>query len=88
MFKSSEVAYLKPSSFSSKSCIVGRGYGLHLMSLFRSLKAVNIRIVESFFGITNGSAPHSNLFTHRSTPIFTNRSISRRKDRSYALGTE
>ena len=88
MFKSSDVAYLKPSSFSSKSCIFGSGYGLRLMCLFSSLKSVNIWIEESFFGITNVGAPHSDLFTCPSTPIFNNHSISRRKARSYALGTE
>ena len=76
MFKSREVAYLKPSSFNNKSCILGIGNGLRLIRLFSSLKSEIKRTVPFFFGIINVGAAHSELFIRFKTPILTSRSTS------------
>ena len=76
MFKSREVAYLKPSSFNNKSCILGIGNGLRLIRLFSSLKSEIKRTVPFFFGIINVGAAHSELLIRLRTPILTRHSTS------------
>jgi hypothetical protein len=69
MFKSKDVTYLKPSSFSNKSCILGIGNGFCLIRLFSSRKSDINLTVPFFFGMMNVGAAHSERFTLRSTPI-------------------
>ena len=74
MFKSRDVAYLKPSYFSNRSCILGIGQGFRLMLLFSSLKSDIKRTVPFFFGKMKVGAAHCELFMRFNMPIFTNRS--------------
>ena len=69
MFKSNDVAYLKPSNFNSRSCIFGIGNGFRLIRLFSSRKSDMNLTVPFFFGMINVGAAHSEQFTFRSTPI-------------------
>ena len=61
MFRSRDVAYLKHSSLSSRSCIFGMGKGFLLLRLFSSLKSEIKRAVPFFLGIMNVGAAHSEL---------------------------
>jgi hypothetical protein len=53
------VAYLKPFSFSSKSCILGIGYGFRIIRLFSSRKSDMNLTVPFFLGMMNVGASHS-----------------------------
>ena len=76
IFKSSDEAYLKPSNFSSKSCILGIGNGFLQILLFNSLKSDINLTVPFFLDIINVGAAHSLILIFLSTPISTNRSSS------------
>ena len=69
MFKSKDEAYLEPSSFKSKSCILGIGNGFLLIFLFSFLKSEMKRTVPFFLGIIIVGAAHSELFLRFKTPI-------------------
>jgi hypothetical protein len=69
MFKSNDVAYLKLSSFNSRSCILGIGNGFRFIRLFSSRKSDMNLTVPFFFGMLNVDAAHSERFTLRSTSI-------------------
>jgi hypothetical protein len=69
MFESNDVAYLKLSSFNSRSCIVGIGNGFRFIRLFSTRKSDINPTVPFFFGMLNVDAAHSERFTFRSTPI-------------------
>ena len=86
MFRSNEVAYLKPSSLSKRSCIFGMGKGFLLILLFSSLKSDMKRTVPFFLGIIKVGAAHSERLTHLRTPIFTSLSTSFLKVPSCTLG--
>ena len=72
MFKYKDEAYLKPSSFKSKSCILGIGNGFLLILLLSSLKSEMKRTVTFFLGIKNIDAAHSELLVFLKTSMFTN----------------
>jgi hypothetical protein len=59
MFRSKDVAYLKPSSLRSRSCIFGMGKGFLFILLFSSLKSEIKRTVPFFFGMIKVGAAHS-----------------------------
>ena len=67
MYKSKDEAYLKPSSFKNKSCILGTGNCFLLILLLSSLKLEMERTVPFFLDIINVGAVHSELFL----PMFT-----------------
>ena len=69
MFKSSEVAYLKPSNFNDKSCILGIGKGFLLSLLLSSLKSEMKRAVPLFLGIIKVGETHLELFLRFNTPM-------------------
>ena len=58
MFTSSEVAYLNPSNFNNKSCILGVGTGFLSIHLLSSLKSEMKQIVPFFLGIIKVGAVH------------------------------
>jgi hypothetical protein len=87
MFKSNDVAKLKPSSLSSKSCILGIGNGFRFIRLFSSRKSDMNLTVPFFFGMMVVGATHSERFTLRSTPIRQGLSTSVRRDCSCIFGT-
>ena len=62
MFKSKDEVYLKPSSFTNKSCILGLGNGFLLIPLLSSLKSEMKQTVPFFLGIINAGAVHSDFF--------------------------
>jgi hypothetical protein len=70
MFRSRDIAYWKPSSFNSKSCILGREKGFHFMKLDMTWT------IPSFFGIINVGYPRSDQFIFLRTPILYRRSSS------------
>ena len=75
MFKSKDEAYLKPSNFKSKSCILGIGNGFLLILLLKSLKSLKSemkRTVPLYQGIKKVGAVHSELFLRFKTPMLTN----------------
>ena len=72
MFKSSEVAYLEPSNFSNKSCILGIEKGFLLILLLSSLKSEMKRTVPFISGIIKVGATYLILFLRFNTPIFIN----------------
>ena len=76
MFKSEYEAYLKPSSFKSKSYILGIGNGFRLIDLLSSLKSEMKPIVPLFLRIKNVGASYSELFLRFETPTLTNLLIS------------
>lgn len=84
------MAYLKPSSLSNKSCILGIGNGLRLIRLFSSRKSEINRTVPSFLGMINVGAAHSEWLIFLSTPNLHRRSIyiSNFNVISYDLGIE
>ena len=86
MFKSKDVAYWKPSSFSSKSWIFGIGKGFLFILLFSSRKSEMNWIIPFFFGMMNVGAAHSERFTFRKTPMLHKRSTSVRKVCSWIFG--
>ena len=55
------MAYLKPSNFNDKSCILGIGKGFLLILLFSSLKSEMKRTVPNFLGIIKVGAAHMEL---------------------------
>ena len=69
MFKSSEVAYLRPSNFNNKSCIFGIDEGFLLILLLSSLKSEMKWLVPFFLGIIKVGASHSELYLHFNTPF-------------------
>ena len=72
MFKSKDEAYLKPSNFKSKSCVLGIENGLLLILLLSSLNSEMKQTVPSFLDIIHVGAGHSELFLRFKTPMFTN----------------
>ena len=70
MFKSREVAYLKPSNFNNKSYISGIGKGFLLILLLSSLKSGMKQTVPFVLGIIE--AAHLELFLRFHTPYFIN----------------
>ena len=62
MFKSKGEAHLKPSTFKSKSCILGMGNGFLLILLLSSLKSGMIHTVLVFLEIIYVGATHSKSF--------------------------
>ena len=62
MFESKDEAYLKPSSFKSKACILGIGNGFLIIVIFKSLKSEMKWSVPFFLGIINVGAIHSELY--------------------------
>jgi hypothetical protein len=63
------MTYLKPSSFYSRSCILGIGNGFRFIRLFSSRKSDMNLTLPFFLGMMNVGAAHSERFTLRSTPI-------------------
>ena len=82
------MTYLKPSSLSNKSCILGIGNGLRLIRLFSSRKSEINRTVPSFLGMINVGAAHSEWLIFLSTPNLHRRYISNFTVISYDLGIE
>ena len=76
MFEYKDEACLKPSSFKSKSCILGMVNGFLLILLLSSLKSDMKRTVAFFLEILNVGAAHSELFSRFKTPMFTNQLTS------------
>ena len=72
MFRSSDVATLKPSYFDYKYCILGIGKGILLILLFSSLKSEMKRTVLYFLGMIKVGASHLDLFLRFDTTIFIN----------------
>jgi hypothetical protein len=69
MFKSSVVAYVKPSSSCNLVLILGIGYGFLTICLLSSLKSVIVRTVWSFFGMMKEGKAHLDNGCHFNTPI-------------------
>ena len=86
MFKSREVAYLKPSSFNNKSCILGIGNGLRLIRLFSSLKSEINLTVPLILGIIWVGAAYWELLIFLNTPILINLSTSFLRVGSWIFG--
>ena len=59
---------MKPSSFSSQSCILGIGNGFLLILLLSSLKLEMKRTVPFFLGIIKARAAQLELFLRFNTP--------------------
>jgi hypothetical protein len=77
MFKSSVVAYLKPSSSYCKVVLIlGIGYGYLTICLLSSLKSDIVCTVWSFFGMMKEGEAHLDNGCHFNTPINTRQSIS------------
>ncbi len=76
MFKSSVVAYVKPSSSCSVVLILGIGYGFLPICLLSSLKSDIERTVWSFFGMMKEGKAHLDDDRHFNTPINIRRLIS------------
>ena len=72
MFKSKDEAYLKSSSFKSKSCILGIGNGFLLILFFSSLKSEMKQTVSFLWGIINVGAAHSELIVRFKTLMIIN----------------
>ena len=72
MFKSEEEAYLKTSSFESKSYTLGVQNGFLLILLLSSLKSDMKETVPFFLGITNIGAAYSESSLRFRAPMFTN----------------
>ena len=86
MFKSEDAANVKPSSFCSKSCVLGNGGGFLLILLFNSLKSEMNLTVKSFSGIINVGEAYCDWLTFFSTPHLTNLSASNLSVYSYDFG--
>ncbi len=76
MFKSSVVAYMKPSSSCKVVLILGIGYGFLTIRLLSSLKSEFVRTVWSFFRMMKEGAAYFDYGCHFNTPINTRQSIS------------
>jgi hypothetical protein len=76
MFKSSVVAYVKPSSSCSMVLILGIGYGFLMIHLLSSLKYDIVRTVWFFFGMIKEGEAHLDDGCHFNTPINIRPSIS------------
>jgi hypothetical protein len=76
MFKSSDVACMKPSSWCGKSCITGIGYGARWSHEFSLQKSDINRTLPFFFGMIKVGAAHSFAVVHSSASSLTSRSIS------------
>ena len=63
---------MKPSTFKSKSCILGIGNGFPLILLFSCLKSEMKLKAPFFLGIINVGASHSELFLRFKSPVDTN----------------
>ena len=63
---------MKPSSFKSKSYILGIGNGFLLILLFNFLKSEMKQAIPLFMGIINVGAGHSDLFLCFKISMFTN----------------
>ena len=72
MLKSSDVAYLKPSNFNNKYCILGIGKGFLLILLFSSLNSEMKQTIPLFLEIIKVGVAHLELFLRFNTPIFIN----------------
>ncbi len=76
MFKSSVVAYVKPSSSCNVVLILGIGYGFLTIRLFSSLKFDIVHTVLSFFRMMKEGKAHLDDGCHFITPINMKWSIS------------
>ncbi len=76
MFKSSVVAYVKPSSSCSVVLILGIGYGLLNIRLLSSLKSDIVHTVWSLFGMMKEGEAHLDGGYHFNTPINISQYIS------------
>ena len=77
IFKSSDVAYWKPSNFNNISLIFGIGYGFCFIFLFRFLKSLGKRKqFDLGLGWVKDGAPHSESFDTTRNPSITTRSTS------------
>ena len=72
MLKSSEVAYLIPSNYNNKSCILGIGKGFLLIILFTDTKSEMKRSVPFVLEIIKNGASYLELFLRFNTPMFIN----------------
>ena len=71
MFKSSDVACLKPSNFNNKSYKFGLERDFLLILLFSSLNSETKQTVPFILGIIKVGASLSELFLRFNTPMFT-----------------
>ena len=76
MFKSKDVAYMKPSSFCSMSDVLGNWYGFLFTTLFTSLKSAKDLKEPSGFAMVNMEHSHSELLIFLNTPYEHNLLIS------------
>ena len=88
MFKSSDVAYWKPSNLNNISFIFIIGYGFQFNFLFIFLKLLSIHTQFGLgFGFAKYGAPHSESFETSSNPISTKHSTSVLNISSCNIGT-
>ena len=88
MFKSADIAYLKPSNFNNILLIFGIGSSFHFNCLFRFLKSLRkIARFDLGLGCVKDRNPHSESFATSRNPISTNRSTSFLKISSFTFGT-
>ena len=76
MFRSRDVAYMNPSSFSSISCILGIGKGCLFIHLFSSHKSASDLKEPSGLFIVNMGHAHLDLFILCTIPSLHNLSTS------------
>ena len=77
MFKSSDVAYLKPYYFNNISLILGIGYCLHFNCLFRFINSLRkCTQFDLVLGFAKNGDPHSESFALPNTPSRTKLSAS------------
>ena len=75
MFKSSDVAYWKPSNFNNISLVLGIGYYQRFNWLFRFLKSLRkLTWFDLYLGCAKDGVPHYKSFALSSTTIRTKRS--------------